>query len=64
MDGTLREWYKRVWAHDPGERPVSRAASPGTPPIPSACGALPWADAILDSEYPMQDPITVYPRTA
>ena len=22
--------------------------------------ALPWADAILDSEYPMQDPITAY----
>ncbi len=63
MDGPLREWYKRVWAlmqeHDLYPGGVSGHATH------SIClRALPWTDAILDSEYPMQDPITVYPSDA
>jgi hypothetical protein len=60
MDGTLREWYKRVWAlmQEHGLYPggVSGHATN------SIClRALPFADAILDSEYPMPDPISTYP---
>lgn len=59
MDGPLREWYKRVWAlmqeHDLYPGGVSGHATNSIP-----LRALPWTDAILDSEYPMRDPITVY----
>jgi len=56
----LREWYKRVWAlmQETGQYPggVSGHATN------SIClKALPFADSILDSEYPMLDPISVYP---
>ena len=60
-DGSnLREWYKRVWAlmQETGQYPggVSGHATN------SIClKALPFADSILDSEYPMLDPISVYP---
>ncbi len=63
MDGPLREWYKRVWAlmaetgHYPGG--VSGHATHSI-----ALRALPWTDAILDSEYPMKDPVTVYTKDA
>ncbi len=63
MDGTLREWYKRTWAlmAENGLYPggVSGHATHSIP-----LKALPWTDAILDSEYPMKDPITVYPMDA
>lgn len=56
----LREWYKRTWAlmQEAGQYPggVSGHATN------SIClKALPFADSILDSEYPMKDPISVYP---
>jgi hypothetical protein len=56
----LREWYKRVWAlmQETGQYPggVSGHATN------SIClKALPFADSVLDSEYPMKDPISVYP---
>ena len=56
----LRAWYKRVWAlmQETGQYPggVSGHATN------SIClKALPFADSILDSEYPMLDPISVYP---
>jgi len=56
----LRQWYKRVWAlmQETGQYPggVSGHATN------SIClKALPFADSILDSEYPMLDPISVYP---
>lgn len=60
MDGRLRDWYKRCWAlaqeHDLYPGAISGHATN------SIClRALPFADAVLDSEYPMADPITVYP---
>jgi len=60
-DGSnLREWYKRVWAlmQETGQYPggVSGHATNSL-----ALRALPFADSILDSEYPMRDPISVYP---
>ncbi len=56
----LRAWYKRVWAlmQETGQYPggVSGHATN------SIClKALPFSDSILDSEYPMKDPISVYP---
>lgn len=63
MDGPLRDWYKRVWAMmaENGLYPggVSGHATHSIP-----LRALPWTDAILDSEYPMQDPICVYTKDA
>jgi hypothetical protein len=63
MDGTLREWYKRVWAlmAETGNYPggVSGHATHSI-----SLRALPWTDAILDSEYPMKDPVTVYTKDA
>ncbi len=60
MDGTLRDWYKRVWALAQ-ENDLYPGAVSGHATNSICLRALPWADAILDSEYPMQDPITVYP---
>jgi len=60
MDGTLREWYKRVWAVFQ-ENDLYPGAVSGHATNSICLRALPWTDAILDSEYPMLDPITVYP---
>jgi hypothetical protein len=60
MDGTLRDWYKRVWALAQ-ENDLYPGAVSGHATNSICLRALPFADAILDSEYPMQDPITVYP---
>ena len=63
MDGTLREWYKRTWAimAENGLYPggVSGHATHSIP-----LRAIPFTDAILDSEYTMKDPITVYSKDA
>ena len=61
MDGTLREWYKRVWALMQ-ETDLYPGAVSGHATHSICLRALPWADAILDSEYPMKDPITVYTK--
>ena len=59
-DGNLRAWYKRVWAmmQENGQYPggVSGHSTNGI-----CLRALPFTDSILDSEYPMKDPISVYP---
>jgi hypothetical protein len=59
-DGNLRRWYRRVWSmmSAAGMQPggISGHSTNGI-----CLKALPWADAILDSEYPMKDPIDVYP---
>lgn len=60
MDGTLRDWYKRVWALAQ-ENNLYPGAVSGHATNSICLKALPWTDAILDSEYPMKDPITVYP---
>ncbi|MFM9194241.1 MAG: glycoside hydrolase domain-containing protein, partial [Planctomycetia bacterium] len=62
-DTNLREWYKRVWAmmEENGLSPggVSGHATHGF-----SLKMLPFTSAILDSEYPMADPIDVYPSDA
>lgn len=60
MDGTLREWYKRTWALMQ-ENNLYPGGVSGHATNSICLRALPWTDAILDSEYPMTDPITVYP---
>ena len=59
-DTNLREWYKRVYAmmeeNDLHPGGVSGHATNGF-----SLKMLPFTDAILDSEYPMADPIDVYP---
>lgn len=59
-DDTLREWYRRTSAmiQDNGFYPGG-VSGHATNTIPLA--ALPFADAIIDSEFPMKDPIAVYP---
>ena len=59
-DDNLRRWYMRVWAmiHDNGCYP---GAVSGHATNSISLKALPFADSILDSEYPMKDPISVYP---
>ncbi len=59
-DETLRYWYKRAYAmmQENGLFP-SGISGHATQTIPLV--ALPFSDAILDSEFPMADPITVYP---
>jgi hypothetical protein len=59
-DGPLREWYKRSAAmmQENGLYPAGISGH-ATNAIPLA--ALPFADAILDSEFPMKDPIAVFP---
>lgn len=61
MDGTLREWYKRTWAIM-AENGLYPGGVSGHATHSIALRALPWTDAILDSEYPMTDPITVYTK--
>jgi hypothetical protein len=62
-DTNLREWYKRVQAmmqeNDLYPGGVSGHATHGF-----SLKMLPFTDAILDSEYPMQDSIDVYPSDA
>ncbi|MBM4033302.1 MAG: hypothetical protein FJ291_16175 [Planctomycetes bacterium] len=62
-DTNLREWYKRVWAmmqeNDLYPGGVSGHATHGF-----SLKMFPFTDAILDSEYPMQDSIDVYPSDA
>lgn len=60
QDGPLREWYKRTWAIM-AENGLYPGGVSGHATNSIALRALPWTDAILDSEYPMKDPITVYP---
>ncbi len=60
MDGTLREWYKRVWALMQGNELYPGGIS-GHATNSICLRALPWTNAIIDSEYPMVDPIAVYP---
>jgi len=59
-DWTLRKWYMRTAAmmQENGLYPagISGHATQSIPLI-----ALPFSDAILDSEFPMEDPIDVYP---
>ncbi len=59
-DGTLREWYKRTWAMMLENNQYPGGVS-GHATNSICLRALPWADAILDSEYPMTDPILTYP---
>jgi hypothetical protein len=62
-DTNLREWYKRVQAmmqeNDLYPGGVSGHATHGI-----SLKMLPFTDCILDSEYPMQDSIDVYPSDA
>lgn len=58
--GNLREWYKRTWALMQETRQYPGGVS-GHATNSIALKALPFADSILDSEYPMLDPISVYP---
>ena len=60
MDGTLREWYKRVWALMQ-ENDLYPGGVSGHATNSICLRALPWTDAILDSEYPMPEPILTYP---
>ncbi|MEI6519713.1 MAG: glycoside hydrolase domain-containing protein [bacterium] len=60
MDNTLREWYKRTWALMQ-ENDLYPGGVSGHATNSICLRALPWTDAILDSEYPMPDPITTYP---
>jgi len=59
-DWTLRKWYIRANAlmQDNGLYPTGISGH-ATQTIPLI--ALPFSDAILDSEFPMDDPIDVYP---
>ena len=63
MDGTLRAWYQRVWALM-AENGLYPGGVSGHATHSIALRALPWTDAILDSEYAMTDPITVYTKDA
>jgi len=59
-DGNLRRWYQRVWAMmQENNRCPGGVSGHSTNGI--CLKALPFADSILDSEYPMKDPISVYP---
>ncbi len=59
-DWTLRQWYIRANAlmQENGLYPTGISGH-ATNTIPLV--ALPFSDAILDSEFPMKDPITVFP---
>jgi hypothetical protein len=59
-DWTLRQWYMRANAlmQENGLYPTGISGH-ATQTIPLI--ALPFSDAILDSEFPMKDPIDVYP---
>ncbi len=59
-DWTLRKWYIRANAmmQNNGLYPAGISGH-ATQTIPLT--ALPFSDAILDSEFPMEDPIDVYP---
>jgi hypothetical protein len=59
-DATLREWYKRTWALIQ-ENNLYPGGVSGHSTNSICLRALPWTDAILDSEYPMKDPLSVYP---
>ena len=61
MDGPMREWYKRTWAIM-AENGLYPGGVSGHATHSISLRALPWTDAILDSEYPMKDPITVYTK--
>ena len=60
LDLELRKWYIRANAlmQDNGFYPTGISGH-ATQTIPLV--ALPFSDAILDSEFPMKDPISVYP---
>ncbi len=60
LDGTLREWYKRVWALML-ENNLYPGGVSGHATNSICLRALPWTDAILDSEYPMPESILTYP---
>jgi hypothetical protein len=60
MDAMLREWYRRSWALSL-ENGLYPGGVSGHATNSICLRALPWTDAILDSEYPMKDPIAVYP---
>ena len=59
-DDNLRAWYKRTWAMIQ-ENNLYPGGVSGHATNSISLKALPFADAILDSEYPMTDPIDVYP---
>ncbi len=61
MDGTVREWYKRNWAlfQDHGLYPGGVSGHATNAII---LKSLPFADAVLDSEFSMPDPIDAYPK--
>jgi hypothetical protein len=57
----LRKWYMRVSAMM-DENGVRAGGVSGHATNAICLKALPWASAILDSEFPMKDPITVYKK--
>ncbi len=59
-DWPLREWYKRTYAMmlENGLWPTG-VSGHCTNTVPLV--VLPFSDALLDSEFPMKDPINVYP---
>lgn len=59
-DENLRRWYQRVWAQMQ-ENGIYPGGVSGHATNSICLKALPFADAILDAEYPMQDPIDVFP---
>jgi hypothetical protein len=62
-DTNLREWYKRVFAMMQ-ENGLFPGGVSGHATHSFSLKMLPFTDAILDSEYPMADPIDVYPSDA
>ena len=60
MCGTLRDWYKRAWAMMQ-ENHLYPGGISGHSTNSISIKALPFTDSILDSEYPMQDPVDAYP---
>ena len=59
-DDNLRRWTMRTWAMIQ-ENGLYPGGVSGHATNSISLKALPFADAILDSEYPMKDPISVYP---
>ena len=60
-DDNLRAWYKRTWAMIQ-ENGLYPGGVSGHSTNSISLKALPFADAILDSEYPMKDPIERLPQ--
>jgi hypothetical protein len=59
----MREWYKRMWAMMQ-ENGLYPGGVSGHSTHSFSLKMFPYVDCILDSEYPMQDSIDVYPSDA